>query len=127
MIRFREFIIVFLLGGTMYALVEIIFRGFTHWTMLIAGGIIFYTLYKFFGYIGNGHILLKCVLGCAFITSAEYLAGAVLNIIFEMKIWDYSAKPLNLYGQICPAFSFGWFVLSLPAAAVSLVIRKSLH
>ncbi|MBQ7595198.1 MAG: hypothetical protein IJU45_00875 [Clostridia bacterium] len=125
--KFREFIIVFLLGGTVYALVEILFRGFTHWTMLLAGGFIFYMLYVIFNHIGKGHILLKCILGCAFITSAEYLAGALLNIVLEMNIWDYSAKPLNLYGQICPAYSLGWFFLSLPACALSDAICKRLR
>ncbi len=125
--RLREFIIVFLLGGTVYALVEILFRGFTHWTMFLAGGFIFYILYVIFNHIGKGHILLKCILGCAFITSAEYLAGGVLNIMLRMNVWDYSAKPLNLYGQICPAYSLYWFLLSLPASLFSRIIRKRLH
>lgn len=122
-----RFIVVFLLGGILYSLAEVLFRGYTHWTMLIAGGFVFYVLYEVFGYIGSGHIMLKCVIGCVMITSAEYLAGAVLNIVLKMHIWDYSEKPYNLFGQICPAYSACWFFLSIPAAGLIAVIKKHLH
>lgn len=125
--KILEFIIVFLIGGTLYSIIEVLYRSYTHWTMFLAGGLIFYFLYKMFNYIGRGHLILKCLLGCVFITSVEYIAGAVLNLMLEMRVWDYSAKPLNLYGQICPANSVWWFFLSFPASILSFGIRKRLH
>ena len=38
-------ILVFVLGGSAYGLMEILFRGHTHWTMVITGGACILTLY----------------------------------------------------------------------------------
>ena len=37
--KFKEYLIVFSSGGIIYSLIEVIFRGFTHWTMTITGGV----------------------------------------------------------------------------------------
>ena len=39
MYTFRELGIVFLIGGISYGIMEILFRGYTHWSMLVTGGI----------------------------------------------------------------------------------------
>ena len=31
----------FVLGGSLYYMIEILYRGYSHWTMFMAGGIIF--------------------------------------------------------------------------------------
>ncbi len=127
MMRLKAFLIVFLLGGTVYALVEVLFRGFTHWSMFLAGGLIFYVLFRLFAALGQGRLLRKCVLGCAVITTAEFLVGAVVNLLLQMRIWDYSGFPMNLFGQICPSFSAGWFFLSLPVAGLAYGLQKRLQ
>ena len=33
-----EYLMVFLLGGAGYCLIEVLWRGFTHWSMALAGG-----------------------------------------------------------------------------------------
>lgn len=38
--------VVFLIGGVTYAMIEIMWRGNTHWTMVLLGGLCFLTLYK---------------------------------------------------------------------------------
>ena len=45
--------VVFLIGGVTYAMIEIMWRGNTHWTMVLLGGLCFLTLYKLFGYMSN--------------------------------------------------------------------------
>ena len=45
-----RYVFVFLLGAVIYNLVEVIFRGYTHWSMSVAGGsvlLIFYLLSDF--------------------------------------------------------------------------------
>ena len=37
-------IILMAVGGMLYSLFEIGFRGYTHWTMIIVGGICFYLI-----------------------------------------------------------------------------------
>ncbi len=120
-------IIVFGIGSFLYGGIEIAFRGFTHWSMFIAGGLIFLILYKFFGYIGKGRILLKCVFGSVIITTVEFLVGVCTNILLNLDVWDYSSIPYNLYGQICVLFSVGWFFISIPASILIDGIRRQFN
>lgn len=122
--RFAKFLIVFGIGGFLYGGIEVAFRGFTHWSMLLAGGTIFAILYKLFGYIGKGRILLKCTLGCVIITTVEFLTGVGVNMMLGLDVWDYSDKAANLFGQICLAFSVGWFFISIPASLLAEGIRR---
>ena len=48
-------------------------------------------------------------LGSVLITSLiELTAGFVLEKMFHQKWWDYSDKPFNIGGYICPLFSLMW-------------------
>lgn len=127
MSRLIKFLIVFGIGGFSYGLIEIIFRGYTHWSMFLAGGFIFSILYKLFGYIGKGHLIIKCTLGCAIITTIEFITGVSVNMLWGLNVWDYSNKPLNLFGQICLLFSVGWFLISIPVSLLTDSIRTQLR
>jgi hypothetical protein len=41
----RELSNIFIIGGILYGLIEIIFRGYTHWSMVITGGLCFLIFY----------------------------------------------------------------------------------
>ncbi len=41
MLKKIEYICVFLSGGIIYSFIEVAWRGYTHWSMTIAGGICF--------------------------------------------------------------------------------------
>lgn len=118
---------IFAIGGFSYGAIEIIWRQYTHWSMVITGGICFYTLYK----LGKGHedtpIWKKCLIGSAVITTAEFLTGVIVNMIFHMDVWDYSNLPLNLFGQICLIYSVLWALLSIPIDFVCKTLRKHLE
>lgn len=106
----------FLIGGGAYVLAELLFRGRSHWTMAILGGVCFLLL----GGINNWlpwemPLPFQCVLGAGIVTAAELLAGLVLNVWLGLGIWDYSGMPGNIMGQICPQFSAAWVGLSLLA------------
>ena len=58
---------------------------------------------------------LRCLCGCGIITALEFFVGLLVNKIFRLHVWDYSHLPFNIFGQICPLFSFAWFLLSFPA------------
>ena len=40
---FKPFILI-TIGGLIYSLIEIIYRGYTHWSMVIVGGLAFYLI-----------------------------------------------------------------------------------
>ena len=106
---------VFFVGAACYGLIEILWRGYTHWTMLAAGGICLLMLYKVFGMLKGSNVIVKCLLGGLIITTAELVIGMLVNVELGLEVWDYSQMPLNLYGQICPLYSFFWSVLCFPA------------
>ncbi len=118
-----ELIFMFLLAGLIYSLLEICFRGFTHWTMTILGGISGCGLYVISAM--NTPVWVKALYGAAMITLFEMVTGYVVNIVLSMGVWDYSAVPLNFMGQICLPFSALWYVLSLWAMGICKKVRES--
>lgn len=72
------------------------------------------TLFKLFGRIKDYTMAKKCAVGSAVITSYELFSGIVFNKILKLKVWDYSDRPLNIKGQICPQYSVLWGLLCIP-------------
>ena len=95
----------FSIGAVGYGLIEIIWRGYTHLSMLGAGGICF----MFFGGISEKFkktgIFIKGLIGSTFITAVEFVFGVIFNIILKKNVWDYSKMPMNIIGQICMPYS----------------------
>lgn len=114
----------FSVGGIAYGLIEVVFRGYTHWTMVLLGGFVLVLL----NLINQSKISLwiKCILGATVITSLEYSVGMIVNVALGWNVWDYSDKLLNYRGQICPQFSLVWLFLSIPAYWVCGKISKKL-
>lgn len=93
-------------------MIEILWRGRTHWSMLLAGGTSFLGLSKISTALKHKNIFIKALAGCGFITTIEYIFGIVFNVILKRKVWDYSKMPLNIGGQVCALYSFFWLILS---------------
>ena len=123
-ISVMETLLIYILGAGLYGLIEIIWRGWTHWTMLLCGGACFTCMYV----ISAAAIPLwaKCLISAAVITAVEFCTGFLVNIIFGWHVWDYSDRPLNIMGQVCPLFSFFWLLLSIPGLALCSGIRELL-
>ncbi|MBR7160922.1 MAG: hypothetical protein IKD07_00765 [Clostridia bacterium] len=103
----------FLFGGVAYGLIEVIWRGYTHPSMVITGGICFSMICAINGKLSGRSLLLRsaaCTLG---VTAVEFCVGVLVNRIFDMCVWDYSDKWMNLLGQICPLYCAFWFGLCL--------------
>ena len=114
--RINKAAILFLIGAAAYALIEVAFRGHTHWTMAVLGGILFLLLGGINEWIPwEMPLVLQCVIGAVLVTVAEFVAGLILNVWLGLGIWDYSDVPGNILGQICPQFIFAWLGLSLVA------------
>lgn len=102
-------IAVFLLGAGAYGTMEVLFRGYTHWTMLITGGACVLTMYYMQDWILNLPVVLGALAGALVITFYEFFVGVLVNLKLGWQVWDYSALPGNILGQICPAFTAIWF------------------
>ena len=119
--KILEFATVFLTGGAAYSLLEILWRGYTHWTMTITGGICFTVLYILHVYARALSFLTRCVIGTAAITLVEFAVGCTVNLWLGWAVWDYADVPGNVLGQICLPFSLMWLLLC--AAACPLCRR----
>ena len=106
-------LIVFVLGGAFYGLAEFLYRGWTHWTMVLTGGAVILTFYFLSPYLFNMNVFLAAAIGAVIITAYEFSVGVVVNLWLHWDVWDYSARPGNVLGQICPLFTACWFVLCL--------------
>lgn len=108
-------IVRWMFGGVLYGILEIVWRGYTHWTMMVLAALLCIPLD-----IANEHmpwglpLWLQAVLGGLTITAAELAAGLVLNAWLGLDIWDYSALPFNLWGQVCLQYALLWCVLAGP-------------
>lgn len=112
------------IGGLIYSLIEILYRGYTHWTMILVGGLAFYFIGCINEYIEWDMPLYKQMLiGAMIITTLEFIAGIIVNIILEWNVWDYSNVPFNILGQICIPFCIIWFFLSLSAIVLDDYLR----
>ena len=117
----KKYSLLFILGAVGYAAIEVIFRGRTHWSMMIAGGLCLILFSMVSELLSGKSILLKAALCAVGVTAIEFIFGVVFNIWLGMGVWDYSDVPFNLMGQICPIFSIMWAgiaILFLPLAEI---------
>lgn len=123
---FKANLTIFIIGAVGYGILETAFRGFTHWTMLVTGGIAFVILYHINSKNENAPLWKKCLTGAVVITMIELAVGCVVNIWLGWNVWDYSAYSYNFLGQICLAFTVLWFFLCIPLAYLTryLHIRR---
>lgn len=105
--------LVFILGGVFYGFTEILYRGYTHWSMVLTGGAVAFTFYMMVPFLSTMNVFAAAFLGAVIITFYEFSMGVVVNLWFQMDVWDYSALPGNIMGQICPKYSAYWFLICL--------------
>lgn len=108
-----KLLILFIIGGLAYYLIEILWRGYSHWTMFLLGGVCF--LFAGFQneYIEWDYPLWKQILRVdIFILIAEFLTGCIVNLWMGLGVWNYSNMPFNLLGQICLPFALLWIPIS---------------
>lgn len=102
--------LLFCIGGCGYVLLELLWRGWSHWSMFVLGGGCFLLI----GRLGEVEPELplpgKLLMGAMICTAGELLFGLLLNRGYA--IWDYRNLPLNLGGQICLPFTLLWIPVS---------------
>ena len=120
-------LILFLIGGFSYVCVELLYRGYSHWSMFILGGLCFYLIGLLNEHISwNLELPYQGLIGAGIITALEFFTGVFVNIIFKWNVWDYSNLPFNVLGQICLPFTFIWFFIALLAIFLDDFLRWKL-
>ncbi len=110
----RKYVVLGVTGGLLYILIETMWRGYSHWTMFVLGGICFLAL----GLINeilswDTPIWQQVTIGACIVTALEFLTGCIVNLWLGWNVWDYSSLPGNVLGQICPQYFLLWLPVSL--------------
>ena len=113
-----------LCGGCVYFLIEMAWRGHSHWTMAVLGGVCFVLIGDINEFIPwNMPLILQGAIGSGIVTVLELVSGIILNLWLGLGIWDYSNMPFNLLGQICLPFTLLWVAFSIVAVVLDDWLR----
>lgn len=119
-----KYLFLFLVGGAIYCVIELLYRGYTHPSMYILGGLCFIVCGLFNEiFEWSTPLLIQMLLSSIAITILEFITGVIVNLILHLNVWDYSNLPFNLLGQICLPFCLIWFFLSLIGIVLDDYIR----
>ena len=85
MSKMREYFMCFALGAVIYGLIEVVSRGYTHWTMALTGGAVM-ALMNLINRSGRLSLFVRCLLGAVVITSLEFAVGMVVNVALGSRL-----------------------------------------
>lgn len=119
-----KYLILGIIGGFTYVLIELFYRGHSHWSMFAVSAVSFILIGLINEFISWDMELWKQMLiGSGIVTILEFISGYILNIKLGWHIWNYSNVPFNILGQICLPFSIVWFFISLIAIVADDYLR----
>ena len=119
-----KYAFLFWFGGSFYITLEVLWRGYSHWTMGVLAGIVFIAiglLNEVWGW--ETSLILQTIVGVLIATVGEFVTGCVVNLWLGWNVWDYSNMWGNVLGQICPQFILLWIPITLIAIILDDVIR----
>lgn len=119
-----KYVYLFWFGGSTYCTLEVLWRGYSHWTMLLLAGFLFVII----GLLNEvwkweTSFLLQVLTAAIIATVSEFFTGCIVNIALGWNVWDYSDLPGNILGQICPQFFLLWIFISALAIVLDDLIR----
>ena len=120
----RAALVVSLLGAVAYPSLEVLWRGYTHPSMAVAGAVACLLLYCQNSLYAGQPRLLRGAVGAWLILLVEFVVGVVVNLFLGEGVWDYSAMPLDLLGQVCPAYAALWLPLAIAFTLVFDRVRQ---
>lgn len=111
-------------GGSTYYGIEILWRGYSHWTMFCLAGMCFI----FAGLLNEIEswetpLWRQILQALGFTLTGEFLCGCVVNLWLGWGVWDYSNVTFNLLGQICLPYALLWTPLILVAIVLDDYLR----
>jgi uncharacterized membrane protein len=71
-------------------------------------------------------VWLQCLIGTAVIFVLELLTGLLFNVCLKWCLWDYSAWPVNIYGQITLLYLPLWYLVCPAAIWLDDLLRLGL-
>lgn len=105
----RHFFLLLLAGGSVYVCIELLWRGRSHGSMFLCGGLCTVLI----------GMLNEWAPGLPL--TAQMLLGFLFNRSYA--VWDYRGLPHNFHGQICPQYFCGWLGIALLAVFLDDGVR----
>ena len=105
----------FLSCGFIYCMIEILFRGWSHWSMFVLAG--------FLGVFCIDSInntlsfdcdyIVQIIISTILCTIGEGISGIILNVWLQLNVWDYSKMTFGtfFFGQCNVLFCFAWMLI----------------
>ncbi len=126
-VRILRNISLFFLGAALYYSIEVAWRGYSHFSMAICGGLGMCGIYA----LGAREakyppldLVRRCLGGMLIITSLEFVTGCIVNLWLGWSVWDYSDMPYQFLGQVCLPYVLLWFALSVPINLLCDILRR---
>ena len=121
--KFLRGCILFYIGGAAYMILEFLWRGRSHGSMFLLGGLCFLLVGGGIGRLKRLPLIARLICSAAAITILELTTGLLFNQ--DYAVWDYRALPYQFQGQICLRYSLLWIPVS--GLAMQLYSRVSRH
>ena len=119
-----KYLILGIIGGFTYVIIEMLYRGHSHWSMFIVSAVALISIGLINEFISwDIKLWNQMLIGSGIVTVLEFISGYILNIKLGWLIWDYSNVPFNIMGQICLPFSIAWFFISFIAIVADDYLR----
>ena len=105
----------FLSCGFIYCMIEILFRGWSHWSMFVLAG--------FLGVFCIDSInntlsfdcdyIVQIIISTILCTIGEGISGIILNVWLQLNVWEYSKMAFGtfFFGQCNVLFCFAWMLI----------------
>ena len=113
-------LLIFLTGGLGYVAMELLWRGRSHKSMFLAGGLCLNLVGHLEEVEPKLPLLLRILTGAGIITMVELGMGLIFNRDFS--VWDYRKIRGNYMGQICLPFCLIWIPMSALAGKLYLCL-----
>ncbi len=122
--KLKYYCLIFSIGAVGYCLLELLWRGFTHPSMGLAGGLSFCLIAVIQKYCKPLKFIYRCILSGLGITVIEFIFGSIFNLWLDRNVWDYNIMPFNILGQVCLAYTVLWCGLSAPMLILTDILRS---
>jgi uncharacterized membrane protein len=109
-------------GGILYYTIELIYRGFSHWSMFILAFICFIImggLNEWFKW--ETPLWKQSIISGTICTTLEFVTGCIVNLWLGLNVWHYDK--FDILGQVSLPFFFIWCGLSLIGIILDDYIR----
>lgn len=114
--KFWKATLLFYLGGMIYCVLELLWRGWTHGSMFVLGGLCFLLIGRLWRVEPRLPVAPRTVVAAVTVTALELGCGLLVNR--QYQVWDYRHLPMNFHGQICLPFFLLWLPICYVAGLV---------